>query len=637
MTETSPPGPIVKEIILENFMSYRYARIPLAAGLNMICGPNGSGKSSILLALAVALGQTYTERSRRLSDLIRRGEDIARVTVVLNNKRRNGTKPIPSVRSDELHLSRYMKKDGTYWCEADFRTVSKAEVEAMLSRMGIDPDNMLIVMHQNMIENFSVVEPREKLRMVEEAVGLGGYREGIVEARERLSHVLSEKEATESLLERAHETLDYWSEKYERYLRKKNHEKRRGELEREHAWARCIRLERQAGDLEDQLNRTTSDIESLSLGIEETVGRIEENRLRLRRAQQSGDEAYVKLITLERRDSRLATQLELLKESTTHANPESSLPAETSGSKAKTLEEEAKQTAGEIEETKTDITRAKARAETYLEEFVDSRVRKAVLELRREFREKEAISLRRRVRRLKAELREFVREAEAYGPRVDTGRLPSEILEELRMTKARLESLSDVSSDVERMYTTYREQLEVLQERAAIATRNRNRALEELREREILWKRNVSELLSEIRVSYGEMLDGVNATGDVRLSNANDVDEAGLEILVGFKGAEPEILDAYTQSGGERTTAVMCLLLSLQRHVKSPVRAIDEFDVHMDPLNREVIMDQLMNSFQGDSSQYLVITPGQLANLREDSHVIVVQNVVGSSRVDVLE
>jgi len=59
---------VIKEIILENFMSYAYARIPLRPGLNIICGPNGAGKSSILLALAVALGQTYTERSRKLTE-----------------------------------------------------------------------------------------------------------------------------------------------------------------------------------------------------------------------------------------------------------------------------------------------------------------------------------------------------------------------------------------------------------------------------------------------------------------------------------------------------------------------------------------------------------------------------------------
>ena len=59
----------ISEIILENFMSYEYGRIPLKKGINIITGPNGAGKSTILLAISVALGQAYTERSRKLSDL----------------------------------------------------------------------------------------------------------------------------------------------------------------------------------------------------------------------------------------------------------------------------------------------------------------------------------------------------------------------------------------------------------------------------------------------------------------------------------------------------------------------------------------------------------------------------------------
>lgn len=75
----------LSEVILENFMSYEYARVQLNRGLNLISGPNGAGKSSILLAISVATGQSYTERSRKLSDLIRRGKETARVTLVLNN------------------------------------------------------------------------------------------------------------------------------------------------------------------------------------------------------------------------------------------------------------------------------------------------------------------------------------------------------------------------------------------------------------------------------------------------------------------------------------------------------------------------------------------------------------------------
>ena len=87
----------LKEIILENFMSYEYARIPLKPGLNLISGPNGAGKSSILLAISVALGQIYTERSKRLRDLIRRGEEIGRVTLVFDNKEKNGERLLPIV------------------------------------------------------------------------------------------------------------------------------------------------------------------------------------------------------------------------------------------------------------------------------------------------------------------------------------------------------------------------------------------------------------------------------------------------------------------------------------------------------------------------------------------------------------
>jgi hypothetical protein len=102
----SPP---IKEIILENFMSYEYARIPLNHGLNLIVGPNGAGKSSVLLAISVAFGQAYTERSRKLSDLIRRGKDIARVSLIFDNRPREGRRPIPYSKADTFMLSRYLR------------------------------------------------------------------------------------------------------------------------------------------------------------------------------------------------------------------------------------------------------------------------------------------------------------------------------------------------------------------------------------------------------------------------------------------------------------------------------------------------------------------------------------------------
>ena len=169
----------LKEIILENFMSYEYARIPLKPGLNLISGPNGAGKSSILLAISVALGQIYTERSRRLRDLIRRGEDIARITLVFDNSLGDGDgkRPISFSDSDTFMLSRYLRRDGNYWWEADYKRVSYEEVSRLFKEFGLDPNNMLIIMHQNTMEQFSLTTPQEKLKLLEDAVGFSAYRE----------------------------------------------------------------------------------------------------------------------------------------------------------------------------------------------------------------------------------------------------------------------------------------------------------------------------------------------------------------------------------------------------------------------------------------------------------------------------
>ena len=128
----------------------------------------------------------------------------------------------------------------------------------------------------------------------------------------------------------------------------------------------------------------------------------------------------------------------------------------------------------------------------------------------------------------------------------------------------------------------------------------------------------------------------MGGTGEISLVNAEDIESAGLELTVGFKGITPQILDAYTQSGGERTTALMCFLLALQRRIKSPVRAIDEFEAHLDPRNRENLFQSVAEVANSDTAQYLVITPGRLAGVEKAFNVVVVQSVGGVSKVGVV-
>ncbi len=147
------------------------------------------------------------------------------------------------------------------------------------------------------------------------------------------------------------------------------------------------------------------------------------------------------------------------------------------------------------------------------------------------------------------------------------------------------------------------------------------------------WRTVMQKLIDRVNLEYQRIMGQTMATGEVKLANTQDIETASLEILVGFKGAKPLALDTHTQSGGERTTATMGFLLALQQHGRSPFRAVDEYDIHMDPKNREMIARMLLSMITEATAQYVVITPSQITFAQENAHVITVQNIEGKSIV----
>jgi len=161
--------------------------------------------------------------------------------------------------------------------------------------------------------------------------------------------------------------------------------------------------------------------------------------------------------------------------------------------------------------------------------------------------------------------------------------------------------------------------------------------MEEIEERTKKWREVMRNLLDEVNSRYQSLLSMLQATGDVRLTETSDIEEAGLEIWVGFRGAEPSRLDPYTHSGGERSTSIITFLLSLQQNVLSPFRAVDEFDLHMDPRNKEVVSGFIVKTMEGSKDQYIAITPSQVTFGDQDVHIIMVHKTDGISTIRVVE
>jgi|YelNatPaOPRAMG01_1025707.scaffolds.fasta_scaffold02911_15 chromosome segregation ATPase len=547
----------IKEVILENFMSHEYSRIRLRKGLNLIIGPNGAGKSSIVVGISVALGQTYTERARRLRDLIRRGREIARVSVIFDNTPLDGKRPIPFSRIDEWKISRYIRADGSYWFEVDGRTTEKAEVVYMLSKLGINPDNMAVFMHQGMIEEFLSLKPNQILQQVEEAAGLHDYRRRVVEAVEKLRGIEKEEKEISNLMKRAEETLSFWRREYEKWNERKQLLLHRDELIRRISWAKFRKALFSFKEVERMYKERESEIKKVEAEVEEERKRRDKTKEMLDREWSS-----------PKIDAESIRRLEM--------------------------------------------------------ELVEHSVAEAVGRVRLEYMTLEL----KRVKNKMEEARKLLEEARSSTIGEDTGdEDPKELEEELQYVKARIAALSDVSEETGEMYAKYLAEYNDLKEKLLAVQRNKEEVLKEFDKRMEMWKARVRELIDLVNERYKRVMEKLGGYGEVRLRDLDDIDRAGVEILASF-GGSPLPVDSLSQSGGERSASIVSFLLALQGSIRSPIRVVDEFDVHMDPHIRERILREFVEII-GEEGQSIVITPGMIPNLR--AHVIVVQKVSGVS------
>jgi chromosome segregation protein len=682
---------LINEVILENFMSYEYARVPLKPGINVVCGPNGSGKSSFLIGICVALGESYTERSRKLSDLIRWEQDTARVTLILDNSpRKNGERPAPQFDVDTIRLTRVLRQDGKYWFELNNRGVQKYEVVNLLSKLGFDPDNMLIIMHQNVPGEFAAISSQEKLKILERAVGFESFRADVLDAKKRLGGILSEEESLNQLMDRARETLGYWKEQYDKLQEKRNLQTRSTFLQRELAWSEVAEIEASINKLQQEIDGVDAELYQNEKDLESASSEIIASQRRFSELRGSWLSALEHRIDLERTSAIYEYSMNLAKERTeetgkiekaseegmhllerrietllsniTHSSPTipglsqaiSEIKEEQSKVFSRLMEDlrswtglrqgRIEELTKKLEEVDQETSKVVKEMEEFLAEMdkenaknIDQRIQIALLNAAKARLNRRIGELKENLDRENQHLSESEADASIRGPRVDTGRTADEILSEIRKIGGQLLAMANVSEEAEEMYSSYSNLFSDLQEKIKQVRESRRKVMEEIEVRTKKWWEVMKNLLDQLNSRYQSLLERLQATGEVRIINPMDIEEAGLELVVGFKGARQMTLDAYIHSGGERSTAVMAFLLALQQNILSPFRAVDEFDVHMDPKNREIVSDFIVSSMEGVDTQYLVITPSQIYFKGKDAHVIIIHKVEGTSRARVVE
>lgn len=555
-------------------MSYRYGRIQLKNGFNFITGPNGAGKSAILLGISLAMGQLNTERSRRLADLVKRGESIGRISLIADNTASGGKRPFPMYNKDEIMISRYIRKDGSYWFEVDYREVSRNQVTDLLKKVGIDPDNYLILMPQGVVDEFIMIKPSDKLKMVEEALGTSAIRENLLDARHRLEKILTEETQYQDLVNKAMESLDKWKEEYDKLVMARSLRQQLDSLSAELEWSILFRLEKSLQVLNERVSRLTEELNSMK-GKSGSLGE-----------QLNGMSNTLKE-SLEK-SSRLAALA--------FKGDEKSLSELMGGLK-------------EIEGQVNQMLSVKGTL--------------SVIEYRIKEAEKEIREYQSQIQALTQQIEE--QRGKTRGERPVNQRPQADVEDEIRTVNAQLKVMGSVDQEAEKIYMEFRDKLDEYREKLEVIKKNKEVTMEEIKKRSEEWRSLIRNTISKVNVRYNEIMSQINSSGKVVLENEDDPENAGLRLYASFAGSDLIPLDSFSQSGGELSASVTAFLLAVQTYVVSPFRALDEFDVHMDPLVREKFIKSIYDMIKNEEAQYLVITPNFPTFYSSDIHYIVVQ------------
>ncbi|RMX65285.1 hypothetical protein DD238_006368 [Peronospora effusa] len=134
-----------------------------------------------------------------------------------------------------------------------------------------------------------------------------------------------------------------------------------------------------------------------------------------------------------------------------------------------------------------------------------------------------------------------------------------------------------------------------------------------LEERKRVWQILRKDIAHRTSMEFNKYMCLNNFAGKLKFRH----DDQRLEIAVlhNEKGASraSQVTDMKELSGGERSYTQVSLLLALGESIECPFRVMDEFDVFMDSVNRDMTIQLLVKAAKKDGKkQFIFVTPNDL-------------------------
>ncbi|CAK7268817.1 Structural maintenance of chromosomes protein 5 [Sporothrix epigloea] len=200
-----------------------------------------------------------------------------------------------------------------------------------------------------------------------------------------------------------------------------------------------------------------------------------------------------------------------------------------------------------------------------------------------------------------------------------------ELANEVAAESAKLELTRAVDEGVLDEYKQRSAEIERLQASLATNTLGFEGAGAEIAELRGRWEPQLDELIGRINDAFSYNFEQINCAGEISVNKDADFDKWAIDIRVKFRESEElQKLDQHRQSGGERAVSTIFYLMSLQAMAQAPFRVVDEINQGMDPRNERMMHERMVEiACHEHTSQYFLITPKLLPNLRYDENMTV--------------
>jgi chromosome segregation protein len=194
----------LRSLKLRGFKSFPDAvEVRLEPGVAVVVGPNGSGKSNIADAIVWAAGSLAPSalRAEKPEDVLfagsagRQAADHCEVELLFDNPAGDG--PLPY---GEISVSRRLQRGGEGQYLVNRATVRRADVLELLAGEGLGHE-MHAIIGQGRVEQVLSSKPAERRALIEEAAGLGGFKQRRHRAELKLDRVAIQVDRARALEE----------------------------------------------------------------------------------------------------------------------------------------------------------------------------------------------------------------------------------------------------------------------------------------------------------------------------------------------------------------------------------------------------------------------------------------------------